>query len=300
MNNQISRVVFFLAIFTISPNLFADVSCEQVNCDCATVDSKQAREVCKKQEAWVKAQCKNERSKNYCGDYGAKYSSLALRLNIAGDLNPMVVKDIKKTHKKVATMYWAIHSDSDVILEKVKYKKYLDAKSMLKNIEMYLDEMFQLQQHVSMSWIHHGKPENAIRAWRDYSEDTLNAARDLAELSDAMVKRIKGGGVSYQVYEIASISMKLSGYAYEIAGYSFGQAEKNEQAAKSWVDAAGQSRLLVDQGLRKFSDADERRFYTVQSASRMHRASVYWTKAKKQNKAKEVLDESESLYANAR
>ena len=272
-------------------------NCSKVNCDCGSLTSDSMQALCRQQERWVKERCVNDQPRDFCGIHGEDGTPLALRLKINKGVAVLPLTEIKTNHKKVATMYWAIHTDTKEVLKNTKLKQYLEAKNGLKNIEAYMDNLFSIQLQVATSWIKNGKPEKAIDAWKDYSTDTLDVAKDLGALSESIIRGIQDGKTGYYLYDIAATSLRLSGYAYEMAGYAYGKSMRNEKAAQTWNKASKANQFLVSLNDRFFSSAGDNRRLLEQAASRLHRASYHWQLSKNFKKSKESYEESVQLYA---
>ena len=288
----VALFLFAMPVFAYSLN-----QCQIASCDCKSPEGWQ--ELCFQHKNFLLKNCADQNDAEACSVAISASHEDALRLDLRSNVNVIVDHVvIREVSKRITQTHWDILSGKKNVLQNSMFKNYLQAKADLVTIEASLDDLLTYQRQVVRAWSEKGKVKKVQSALKSYSESNLALAEQFMALSDHVADGLVENQTGYNLYDIVATSLKLSGYAYEMAGYSYGQLNKNNHAAKAWNNAALAGKALIQLSERSYRNEKELKHVRLQTAVRLKRASFYWQLAEKTEDAKLAMEESSYFYVN--
>ncbi len=206
-----------------------------------------------------------------------------------------------RLNEKIASIYWALQSDTTAARESFDKMSYARALKILKLVDSNVDGLFHLQQ--KMDALHQQKDQwdSEKEQWKKYSEDTRKVAITLDKFGNYIYNSLPSANTqkNKKIFSVlAQKTLRMSGKAYEHSGYASGKAGRNKHAAKIWTKAAEVSKLLVKINKETGGKASGATFSEYQAAARLHRASYFWMMHKNIKRSVAKLDESKRFLGS--
>ena len=289
MLNLIKSLSVFL-IFASSQAAWAG-TCERVNCDCASIPSDFFQQSCFAHEALLHQSCLSgaDNVKGYCALHGSNAFPVALDLNTQ---KTQASADVDSSNRQVAQLYWSIRQDAAFVKNASQSADFKSAAAVIKLSRLNLDNLFETQKSVAEAWITRGKEKKARRAWKDYSEDTI----ELADFWNTYLNEVSAGAQNNSkntaYLNFNQMLAEFVAAIYEQAGYAFAGAEKYRPAAEAWKSASGISANSLGLLVLQNSELGAFEKYKSQTTSRLHRATLYWLKGSKEDDPSKKVQEA--------
>jgi len=269
--------ILFFAGFS---NAQANNACPPVDCDCASLPTASWKTACIKHERKLVAQCvKNGGTPlDYCSIQGpsARPVPAALKFKAA----PVLFgQEISSYHKQVDTLIWSIGSDMNDFRGLINAGSFSEAQGIVNIIDRNLDTLFTKQRQVTISHSSGDNLKDAQNAWRKYSKKNLRKAEELFSLGRDLWERNKIAETASQSKSLRLLSMKIlrmSSKTYEMAAYSYANANMSSKSAEVWRDAAETSKTIMEYKSLTNSPRSHVNYYAKQAAMRLFRASYHW------------------------
>lgn len=287
-----------LIMLLTSLSSIAGDQCEAFDCDCGSLPKDSWKQVCKERELKIKESCgkKVNTEALFCSAHGPAANRLPLDLKLS-NVEVVSVKQLDKLNERVAALYWSVHQDLYGIEASFKNQGGENLADAVSVVERNIENLFKVQQQISVSWSAYEKENEAAAAWDDFSSDTLDMADDLLKAgkrlwSDSFANSEEG---DLKARAAAFDIIRISGLSYEQSAYSFGQASEHDNAARAWKRAAEVAEFLITMkgsGLEVSDDVSRLRY---QRAARLYRASYHWIKDEKDGEAENSLEKAQKL-----
>lgn len=291
-----------LACLTIPVS--AQNQCPKISCDCMKLPVEPWQSICANYEKKIKQACAKNGGEptTYCALHGPDATPLPLAISVPA-VEVIPVEDIAETNRRIASMYWSVRTDVDLALEQVEKGQHVRAQQIIKVVEANIQNLFENQHQVVVSWVSYEEEKNAIKAWRDYSSDTENMAEYIEKRAADLWKRFEQAEdkTVKKVNRVLSHKLlRLAGEVYEQAAYAYDGGVQYEESAKVWSKAAGLTKLLIEQKQSLGASQQGIEYFRYQAAARLHRASYEWLMEEQMRDAKNSLQESQPYMKEPR
>lgn len=295
-----ARAGCFIAVLSLSSNVFSADQCSSIDCDCKALPLESWQAVCVNHQTNLKRNCAESirgARTAYCSVHGPAANRLPFDTHLSR-VDVLSEKEIKPMNSQIAAMYWSVHADLNFVKSRVKKQKFDEATEMLRIIDSNVDSLFKVQRQVGNSWAAHKQKEKSTSAWSHYSEDTLDAANDYYSYADALWNTREKTGDELAQKELKLLTyrvLRVAGKLFEQAGYAFSRADAHLDAAQAWKRSANTSMDLIKYKADASAITEDVSYYELQAAARLHRASYHAVTGKGAKQAIDSLNESMEL-----
>ncbi len=287
-----------LCVLCLSRFAVAEI-CPAVACDCGSLPKSEWKATCQDYELAIKKKCaaNNDRPVDYCSIHGPSARPLPLAVKLA-DIAVMNPDEIKQLHMGMEQVYKTAHWDLKRFKAMISTVYFKEGLAIAKELDSNIDSMFSTQRTVAVGWHVEGKDRQAIAAWKNYSEQSELLANSLADYADQLWQKhnVEVDASAKKGYKVIAFkTWRMAGKVYEMAAYAYSGAEKNQKAAQTWAKGANVAQALLNAKREINAKASHINYFQHQAASRLHRASYYFSLDGKGEQALSTLAQANDI-----
>lgn len=281
------RCSILLPLMYVS-SVFAGACGSAIDCDCKNIPNESLKMSCITHERMLKESCASEKQgvQAFCAQHGPAGFPVATTIKLEPQSPSSSVDD---SNRLTAQLYWSVRQDAYVSEEGYQQGDIDRAAVILRISKRNLDSLFKTQRSVDQAISASGEQGDNI--WISYSADTFS----LAEHWHKYLAKVQPNTEQRALYEPLA---ELVGYMYEMAGYSYAKAEQFAAASQSWKLASTISADMLALAVSASDDGQNIDKYKSLTASRLHRASLYWVQSSGDDDPKLLARKADELASD--
>lgn len=293
--------MFLTVLASLALPTYAAEICPAINCDCESLPNSAWEKACFQHEVAIKKSCESNANtpRDYCSVHGPEAFPLPFKI----DLSPLKANgdsQIEDISQKIAALFFSLDLDLANASKKLDKKRFGESLQVLKIVDRNVDNVFEYQRRLVEAYEAKGSNSKSKKSKSKFATQAYASAKTIRDYGDNLVASFSAAEDAKQkkVFRIlAAKSLGMSAKLYEQSGYFYGDANKNERAAKSWLKASEVAVSIADLSVLANVNKDYVEFSRVQAAARLQRSGFHWLASNKNKEAEGVLVQSQAYIS---